>query len=207
MSKLGIGKWFKKNWIGLVVGGFIMTLITAVITTVIAPHVASIWPVSTPVVVSAPRSDYSVPQASPYIGGVSSSEMSINNYVKGVEIDGSATIFNNQTTMSPYIIQAVVPTSGLRDGYVAAPEDVANWVTFDTGSTILIAPNSKVTVKIMFKIPSSYRSSLPKNWQFDISVVCPVSSAAPVNTPMTNQSVTVNFQTEYLFRWLISMKY
>ena len=54
-----------------------MTMITAVLAAIIGPHLATIWPVSKPVVVIAPSSDYSVPQNGPYIGGVSSSKMSV----------------------------------------------------------------------------------------------------------------------------------
>jgi len=105
--------------------------------------------------------------------------------------------------MTSFTVEAVVPTSdNIRPGYVAAPAEIANWVTFNTGNTILIDPNSKATVNIVFKIPSGYRKSLPKNWQFDLSFE---SNANPINTTAQNGQ-TINIQTQYLFRWLISMK-
>ena len=83
--------------------------------------------------------------------------------------------------MTPFIVQAVSPTSdNLRDGYVAAPAEITNWVTFNTGSTILIDPNSKVTVNIIFKIPPSYKNPLPKNWQFDISAIPQITTPSSV---------------------------
>lgn len=204
-NKLGLAKWFKKNWIGLVVGGFVMTMITAILAAIIGPHLATIWPVSKPVVISAPISDYSIPQVSPSQGGVSSSEMTVKNYKIGDEIDGSATLFNNQSVMTPFIIQAIVPDpDNLRDGYVAAPAEITNWVIFNTGSSILIDPNSKVTVAIIFKIPSDYKTSLPKNWQFDISIEPHIT--APSSVDNSSSGVQVNIQTQYLFRWLVSMK-
>ena len=150
-------------------------------------------------------SDYSIPQASPSQGGVSSSEMTVKNYKVGAEIDGSATLFNNQSVMTPFIIQAVVPDPhNLRDGYVTAPAEITNWVTFNTGSTVLIDPNSKVTVNIIFKIPSDYKTSLPKNWQFDIVVNPQIST--PISNDNSTSSVQVNIQTKYSFRWLVSMR-
>jgi len=201
----GIGKWFKKNWIGLIVGGCLMGLIVGLAVPIISPHLVGVWPVSVPVVVSVPSSDESMAQATPSLGGVLSSQVSVKNYEVGDEIDGSATIYNDQTTMTSYIIKPVVPSGGLSDDYSAAPADIVNWVTFDTGSTIMIEPNSKETVKIIFKIPSGYKPPLPKNWQFYISVEPQLVSPSSVNTPPPN-GLRVNIQTQYLFRWLIDMK-
>ena len=48
-------------------------------------------------------------------------------------------------------------------------------------------PNSKVTVKIIFKIPSSYKTALPKNWQFGISLEGNANISTPTNTPVHNE--------------------
>ena len=162
---IGIGKWFKNNWIGFLVGTIFGGLFVGAILSVAGPHLETIWPVKKPIVVSSPRSDYSIPQAYPPINGVSSFEMSIDNYRIGYEINSSATIYNNEPNMTTFIIKAIVPPlSDLRDGYAVAPVDIVNWVNFNTGGTILIEPNSKVTVDIIFKVPSSYRKSLPPKW-------------------------------------------
>jgi len=107
--------------------------------------------------------------------------------------------------MTEFAIQAIVPApDNLTEGYAAAPEDIINWVDFNTGKMILVEPNSKATVDISFKVPSSYRDRLPDKWQFDI-----LFETESVNSPeqITDTSDGEgNIQTQILFHWLVNMR-
>jgi hypothetical protein len=199
-----IGNFFKNNWLGIIVGGIVVAVVGGSLVIVIAPHLSNFWPVNKPVIISVSSTDYSVPQATPPLNGVFSDEVSVANYRIGEEVDGSATIYSNQSIMTSYYVSAVIPDSAtLRDGYSIAPIDISNWVTFSTGNTVLVEPNSKATVKIVFKIPSGYKNNLPKKWQFNISVLSQPNFSDTSN--ITSNGVTFNIQTQELFRWLISM--
>ena len=163
-------KWHEHPLVVSISGGLIAAAIIAIFTAIFNPLFVNLF-VKEPEVVSSTRSDYSIPQTSPSLYGVFAYHLSIGNYQKDAQVSSSATIYNNQSEMTEFTINAMVPSQdSLTEGYTAAPEEIANWVSFNTGNIILIEPNSKVIVDIIFNIPSSYRYRLPDKWQFDILV-------------------------------------